>query len=690
MLQTVGKVRIDDTFYPGKDLYSDGQIEDELLDIVTRYPQEEYRKIIEERASWPILYHLSEFRHNIVEWLPIGPNDKVLEVGSGCGAITGALAAKAGEVTCIELSMKRTMINANRNKECDNVCIHVGNFKDVEKTLDCDYDYVMLIGVFEYGYGYMGTQTPYEDFAKILTKHLKPEGRLVIAIENKFGMKYYAGCREDHSGRFFDGLEDYSHEDGTARTFSKNGIIQILKSAGIDEYQFFYPYPDYKFPTVLYSDDRLPKIGELYQNIRNFDRDRLLLFDEQRAFDAVIRDGMFPHYSNSFMVVTGKPFAEKYVKYSNDRDEAFAIRTTILDKDNTITVEKRALRKESVAHVAAIAENYELFAKKHRDCEFEINKCFSTTSEALQEGYVRLEYVEGVTLEEVLDDCVKNEEQEKFTEYFHKFCRFVKISNKKKPANFDLIFQNIIVDENKWVAIDYEFSFDREIPASLVIARAIHCYLADRKFRNKAETWMISFCEENYQEVLEHIERSGMYENAFQFYVQGEYQALSQIRHRIGHPAFSLEYICARVGAGAPEIQIYKNTGSGYSEEESYYIENYRRDGQVVEFTIPLQDDFAAVRIDPANHPCFVSVESVRFGGEDVINKIVFRNHNGVSLKKRSFVFATHDPHFELKLKNFTNKNNGEMSVRLKIEFLSHETAETICNAMGLRGKLSW
>lgn len=29
---------------------------------------------------------------------------KVLEIGSGCGAITGSLAQKAGSVTCVDLS----------------------------------------------------------------------------------------------------------------------------------------------------------------------------------------------------------------------------------------------------------------------------------------------------------------------------------------------------------------------------------------------------------------------------------------------------------------------------------------------------------------------------------------------------------------------------------------------------------
>ena len=150
MIEEIGKIRLNLSHYPGEDLYCDGEIENDLLEITRNYSEVEYQRIIEERRSWPILYHLSSLRENIVEWLPIDKSMKVLEIGSGCGAITGVLSRKAGEVTCIELSKKRSMINAYRHMDCDNDMIHVGNFQDIESNLPCDYDYICLIGVFEY------------------------------------------------------------------------------------------------------------------------------------------------------------------------------------------------------------------------------------------------------------------------------------------------------------------------------------------------------------------------------------------------------------------------------------------------------------------------------------------------------------------------------------------------------------
>ena len=71
-------------------------------------------------------------------------------------------------------------------------------------------------------------------------------------------------------------------------------------------YKFYYTYPDYKFATNIYYDEYLPKKGELRNNMRNFDSDRLLLFDEGLAFDGIIDAELFPHFSNSFFVEIGK------------------------------------------------------------------------------------------------------------------------------------------------------------------------------------------------------------------------------------------------------------------------------------------------------------------------------------------------------------------------------------------------
>lgn len=305
--ERIGNVILDYSLYSGQDLYSDGPIEDELLEIAMNYREEELNQVIAQRKSWPVLYHFSHIRQNILEWLPITKEDRILEIGSGCGAITGALARKAGSVTCIELSRKRSLINAYRNRDYDNVRIRVGNFQDIEQNLEEKYDYITLIGVFEYSDGYIaGTREPYVEMLKTISRHLSSKGKLVVAIENRLGLKYFAGCTEDHVGTFFEGLEGYPKTKGV-KTFSRAELTSLFERAGEKSggfnLQFYYPYPDYKFPLTIYSDKHLPKKGELKTNFENFDRTRIQLFDEPKVYDSLIESGLFPEFSNSFLVL---------------------------------------------------------------------------------------------------------------------------------------------------------------------------------------------------------------------------------------------------------------------------------------------------------------------------------------------------------------------------------------------------
>lgn len=284
-------------FYSGKDFYCDGEIEDELLEIVSNH--DDYSEILKSDNRWPILYHLSDIRENLLDWYEFGKESSVLEIGAGCGAVTGVLCRKAGQVTCIELSKKRSMINAVRNKDYDNLEIMVGNFEDIQ--IDKKFDYVTLIGVLEYAPSYINDSNPFSAMLERIRSFLKPDGKIVIAIENKFGLKYFAGATEDHTGNWFDGIEEYKKTKGV-KTFSKPEMERLLQENQYRDIEFYYPMPDYKMPTMVYSEEYLPKRGELRNITAVYDRERYELFDEEAVYDQFCDDGMFGYFANSFLI----------------------------------------------------------------------------------------------------------------------------------------------------------------------------------------------------------------------------------------------------------------------------------------------------------------------------------------------------------------------------------------------------
>ncbi|MCD7819721.1 MAG: class I SAM-dependent methyltransferase [Lachnospiraceae bacterium] len=300
--EKIGKVVLDYRFYPGEDQYSDGGIEEEMLAIAKRYGSASAEAAIKQNASWPILYHFSHVRENIINWLPMSGGESVLEIGAGPGAITGALVRMAASVTCIDLSRRRSLINAYRHQDCDNLRILVGNFQEIEKKLKERFDLITLIGVFEYAQYSIQSENPFVDYLERIRHLLAPGGRLVIAIENRLGLKYWAGATEDHTGIYFEGLEGYPRTD-YVRTFSRPELEAVIRAAGFEQMTFYYPYPDYKLPDRIYSDEYLPRQGELNHNSNNYDRERMRVFQEELVYDSLLECGQFPMFSNSFLVV---------------------------------------------------------------------------------------------------------------------------------------------------------------------------------------------------------------------------------------------------------------------------------------------------------------------------------------------------------------------------------------------------
>lgn len=677
----IGNVKLNYEFYPGEDLYSDGEIEDELLAITKNAARMEYPAIIEEKNSWPILYHLSPLRGNIVDWLPITKEMKVLEIGSGCGAITDKLSEKAGHVTCVDLSAKRSMINAYRNQDRDNIEIYVGNFSDIEPVLPTDYDLVCLIGVFEYGNSYIPTETPYEDFFKIMQKHKKDTGFLVIAIENKFGLKYWAGCKEDHVGTYFSGLEGYP-EGGSARTFTRKGLEKIFERCGEKNYHFYYPYPDYKFPTTIYSDLRKPFQGELTDNMRNFDRDRMVLFREKYVFDSTIADDYFDVFANSYMVVIGEQPHTVYAKYSNDRAVQYELRTEIVSDGQEKKVRKYPMSEASAEHVKQLAEHYAQLCRRYEGSGLKINPCAYC-----EEGYAEFPYEKGITLETLMDRCLEQHDTEGFRKLFARYWELISYRNPEfdgTVADYDLIFANILVDGEDWTVIDYEWTTEEAVEDKEIAFRAVYCYVLEDEKRNEIDLDYVMRQIGVSQEEAEEYRRK---EGIFQKKVTGKRKSMGELRAGIGtyavDPKKLMEEHLQKILD--KRIQLYYDRGHGFCEQDSRYVPDVYIEEQLVETTLSIDGNVRNFRIDPADRPCIVKLRELLLNGVKLSYDKKLLETNGKQIRPGTYVFATQDPNLVLHMEGavaagIRMEADNRLDIRMEISPISQEAAEEIAS----------
>ena len=488
-MEKIGNVQLNYEFYSGDDNYSDGSIELELLDYVKS--NKSILDILKNDNRWPILYHLTPVRKNILEWYPFDKEEEALEIGSGCGAVTGVLCEKVKSVTCIELSKTRSLINANRNREYDNLEIIVGNFNDIK--LEKKYKYITLIGVLEYAAYYTETDNPFVDFLKKIKEYLKPDGKLLIAIENKYGLKYFAGACEDHTGRMYDGIEGYINSDSKVRTFSKNELENIIKGAGYEDVNFYFPFPDYKLPTQIYSPEFLPNGKDLVCSLDCYDNNRITVFDETVAFENIIDAHMFDVFSNSYFVEVGKKTNKVFSKFTKERKEEFQIETGIYNDIDGKFVVKRGINPKSIQHVLKMSEIYEKYNKYGINM---LNKCEKFGIDGL-----KFEFINGESLNKRLINAVMKRDKKLFEKLLVEYMDIVheiesklgteSFDNSEEFRNvfgdakeiigekackafiFDLIMENLIYTGKTYTIIDYEWYFDFAVPNEFVIFRAV-------------------------------------------------------------------------------------------------------------------------------------------------------------------------------------------------------------------------
>lgn len=262
-------------------------------------------------TDWPSKYHLSALRGNLLRPFSHRLNGRVLEIGAGCGAITRFLGECGGEVVAVEGSQARASIAAARCRDLQNVNVIVDA---VHRLPPCPtYDVVTLVGVLEYARKYF----PGEEHDRVINlmrhakKFLKPEGVLILAIENQLGLKYFAGSDEDHVGVPMFGIEDRYTTAGVV-TFGRRELQEMLASAGFPGQSWWYPFPDYKLPTVLISEKALSglwgtKLHTLVGAALEMDPQlpESPLFNLERAWRPVVRNGLGPYLANSFFVFAG-------------------------------------------------------------------------------------------------------------------------------------------------------------------------------------------------------------------------------------------------------------------------------------------------------------------------------------------------------------------------------------------------
>ena len=259
-----------------------------------------------------------------------------------------------GEICALEGTLRRAEITAARTRDLPNVTVVAESFREFESPKK--FDVVTLVGVLEYaGLFFEDAECPARAMLKHARKFLKPDGKLILAIENQFGLKYFAGYPEDHVRQLMFGVEG-RYLDSGIQTYGRKALEALLNSSGFGSHRFTYPFPDYKFPQTFIFEDAFNTPSMDYATLAaqsstvDPQLPQSLNFAMELAWRPLAANALMQDLSNSFVVIASEtdcsdlslPLA---IHYTTDRQLEYCKQKIFRaeTEDNKVSVEVKSL-----------------------------------------------------------------------------------------------------------------------------------------------------------------------------------------------------------------------------------------------------------------------------------------------------------------------------------------------------------
>lgn len=522
------------------------------------------QKALKDNHRLDYFYALSDQRELLLEWYDFEPEARLLQVGADYGAMTGLYRSEAGQVTVLDGRQEALETVRLRYPSAENIHYVQKSLEEYAAEAAAMYDYVVMIGM---------ENAPCQEEIDAAERLLKPDGVLILAASNALGMKYHAGtAREENAltkrqiqrmlqGKGREGAGQACDGNRQECGESRQEALEQTERAESGFVRFYYPMPDYRTPVSIYSDEYLPKKGDLTRVIPAYDYPRYHVTDMGEGFDVACEDGLFDLYANSYLVLWSrdegrlKQKSERiFIKYNKTRKDEFQIKTCICRRDGAEAaekkgwyVEKAALSLEGMGHIWSFEEKYRRLSKQHRSLKMaeptyckEKNAVYfpyltgRTWAERLGEdlsgGKLLFETLHGA-MEQIYDITPESRKKflqtEEFLEVFGENLTAEELAllagdTACEVSNIDALFENILLTEEGNYCLDYEWVFTFPVPEHFVKYRILYYFCEQYKSlmgRVSREELLAGFSiTPELAQVYEKMEVS------FQNYVHGENQ----------------------------------------------------------------------------------------------------------------------------------------------------------------------
>ncbi|MFM5577435.1 class I SAM-dependent methyltransferase [Aeromonas veronii] len=455
--------------------YNDGDdVENKIIEILKNCNNVDVYsgELKEHCTNWPQTYHFSPERSNILR--PFGEQflgKDVLEIGGGCGAISRYIGECGANLLTLEGSIRRATIARERTRDLENVTIVADSFEGFE--VEKKFDFVTLIGVLEYANVFSTDDNPIKYMLDKAKSFLKPDGKLIIAIENRLGLKYFAGAGEDHIGIPMYGIEG-RYRSTEAITFGKIELKNHLSASGFESIELLAPFPDYKFPSFILTERALElsrfdsKIFPILSSRRDSLLPRITNFNIERVWEYIDANGLTLDLSNSFLCV-GR------LELTNDDYDVPIAYSYSTNREKKYCKERLFFCNDSEEIFTTV--KFPFYDEKYKSQSSVVDLITVEDPEYKKGNLLALEFIKIVTDNRFCKEMLAS--------FFEKYINIISLESGIPYVDMsidtllpgyllDAIPQNImVIENNEYVLIDREWVYRSELELGYLIFRSL-------------------------------------------------------------------------------------------------------------------------------------------------------------------------------------------------------------------------
>lgn len=504
-----------------------------IKNYIEKDNQELYENKFGENVTEYELYHLSTVSQNLINWYPFNTKDTVLQIGGDLGELTQVFCNNCEKVVTIEPNIEKAKAIAKRYENRENLEIIVGNIDDI--ILEEKFSIITIIG--------NNPKIKLKDNIQKLERNLKENGKFIIAVDNKFGLRYFMGNPENILNKKFESLIGYNNEPEKIESFTKSSLEQIFNSIGY-KYTFYYPLPDYKMPNVIFSEKQKAKYNSIDKYNPYYKKNSTIIANEIDVYREILKTDqqMFEFFTNSFLIILEKEKNEElplYISYNNMRKEKYRLITKISKN----VVEKKPVSKEAEGHYNNIKKNIELLQQNN-----------IKTVDYIENGSIKSKYINQENLlNTVLTKSLEENNQQEFENIIEKYIQNLKKNKKVEPEYkdtifskyniqiedknilkelyfvengfWDMTFKNCFYIENELYFFDQEWR-EKNVPIEYILYRSILYTISLRRYVNIEELFE-KYHISKYKNIFEALDNKIQEEirsnKIWKFYSQNKY-----------------------------------------------------------------------------------------------------------------------------------------------------------------------